>query len=240
MVARRSGILQTHLPSWHVLHRLADLQHVAAQASSSATTHMLPVYVSPALSTAITPQDVKRRMWVVQADIMKDSLRQMAEASVGEMSNDLKLAEAVNEATRAHIHSLSTSLDGWAPLQEVRLPQAAMTQWIFSFVDVRAARSGAQACICGTQSLCINEYCLGPAALASTSCHGHHCGAELVAPVAQQRPDSVLAAALRPPKLLAWHLHTSCHSNMTWVHAIHQCAPRAISHTPMLLQPAEV
>ena len=56
---------------------------------------------------------------IVQASIMTGSLQQMADASVGEMSNDLKLAEAVNEAARAHVQSLSASLNGWAPLQEV-------------------------------------------------------------------------------------------------------------------------
>ena len=56
---------------------------------------------------------------VVQAKIMTESLQQMAEASMGEMSNDLKLAEAVNEAADAHVQSLSASLNGWAPLQEV-------------------------------------------------------------------------------------------------------------------------
>ena len=56
---------------------------------------------------------------IVQAEVMSASLQQMAEASVGEVSSDLMLAEAVNEATRAHIQSLSASLDGWAPLQEV-------------------------------------------------------------------------------------------------------------------------
>ena len=55
----------------------------------------------------------------VQAGVLAQSLQQMAAASVGDMCNDLKLAENVNEATRNHIQALVTTLDDWAPLQAV-------------------------------------------------------------------------------------------------------------------------
>ena len=92
--------------------------------SDGARTHQLQTALQSQVQLALCRQpsrvaSLDANLVCAQTAAATKAVQAMAAASLADMSSDLRLAQDVNEMASAHVSSLTSDLQGWAPLVTV-------------------------------------------------------------------------------------------------------------------------